>query len=116
MIVRIEIDFPVAVDFDNEFQRRLDELLSDFCRRYEAANPDRVMWPFGHGSKMLVHPMMLSDDEPIPFDEGVYAVQVAERERYDTDPYHRGDYDWKEVTLAVVGYGGWGRKGDWWNR
>ena len=35
------------------------------------------------GSKMLANPMMLSDDEPIPFDNSVYSIEIAERENYD---------------------------------
>ena len=42
---------------------------------------DRVMWPFGQSFKMTVHPLMLSDDEPIPFDESCYEIEVVEREK-----------------------------------
>ena len=66
-IVCIEISFPVAVEVDRRHLQSLDEILTAICRDYEAKHPGRIMWPFGHGAKMLVHPMMLSDDEPIPF-------------------------------------------------
>lgn len=82
-ILRIEVDFPVGIDLADEDCRDLDALLTRICARYRAANPDRVMWPFGCGAKMLVNPLKLSDDEPIPFDDSVYAVKVAERENYD---------------------------------
>jgi hypothetical protein len=78
-VVRIEIAFPIAVEMTEDDMRMLDNFANEICERYERANPGRVMWPAGHGSKML------SDDEPIPFDHSVYAVDCAERE----------DYEWK---------------------
>jgi len=81
----IEISFPVGVDVNDKDLQALDRVVSRICKRYEEANPQRVMWPFGHGSKMLKDPLALSDDEPIPFDDSVYSVEVAERERYDTE-------------------------------
>jgi len=92
-ITGIEISFPVGVELTNKDMQALDRLLTRVCDRYEEANPKRVMWPFGQGSKMLKNPLMLSDDEPIPFDDNVYAVEMAERERYDTEPdFKRAHY------------------------
>jgi len=67
-IVCIEICFPVAVEVDRKHLQAIDEILTAICRDYEAKHPGRIMWPFGHGAKMLVHPIRLSDDEPIPYE------------------------------------------------
>lgn len=80
MTNRIEINFPVDVEISEANYRRLDKVLRHICDDYEKTHPDRVMWPFGMGDKMLVNPLMLGDDEPIPFDGNVYAVEIAERE------------------------------------
>lgn len=115
----IEITFPVPVELSNKFCQCLDELLGEVCREYEAQHRDRVMWPFGHGNKITYMPMTRAEEQAgfhMQFDDSVYAVEINERERFDTEPYERGDFDWREVTLALVGWGGWGRRGDWWNR
>lgn len=78
---RIEINFPVDVKIDKEHFKKLNDVVSAICKDYVREHPDRVMWPFGQGFKMTVHPMMLSDDEPIPFDESCYEIEVAEREK-----------------------------------
>ena len=87
-IVQIEISFPVGIEIERERLWELDEVLTKICRDYEAKNPGRIMWPFGHGAKMLVHPMKLSDDEPIPFDDSVYSIEIAEREAYEGERNH----------------------------
>ncbi len=79
----IEVSFAVPVELTQQDQQDLVTLLSRICDRYEGQHPDRVMWPFGIGFKMLVHPLKLSDDEPIPFDESVFSVECTERENYD---------------------------------
>ena len=85
-IVCIEVSFAAPVHISAEHQQRLVELIGEICNAYEQRHPDRVMWPFGIGSKMLCHPMMLSDDEPIPFDDSVFSIECAERENYDFKP------------------------------
>ena len=118
-VLQIHINFPVGVSLPAGFERRLSDLVDEVCNAYEAEHQDRVMWPAGHGSKITYMPMTQAEEQAglhMTFDDSVYAIDVAERERYEGDPYFRGDYDWREATLAVVGYGGWGRKGDWWNR
>lgn len=79
---RIEVDFPVEVELTEDELRGLDQILTQVCDRYRAAHPDRVMWVFGVGSKMLVHPMLVSDEEPIPFDNDILHFEIAERENY----------------------------------
>lgn len=79
-IVKIEISFPVGVDFPEGFEQELSQLIDGVCRKYETDNPDRVMWPSGHGCKVLWR----EPQEP-GFDPSVYEICVAERERYDTE-------------------------------
>ncbi len=78
---RIEINFPVDVKIRHEYFKKLNDLVDLICKDYERENPTRVMWPFGEGFKMMVNPLMLSDDEPIPFDESCHEIEVAEREK-----------------------------------
>lgn len=59
---RIEINFPVDVKIDKEHFKKLNDVVSAICKDYTREYPTRVMWPFGQGFKMTVHPMMLSDD------------------------------------------------------
>lgn len=80
-VKRIEATFPVPVELSQEHQKALDQILGAICAEYVKANPDRVMWVFGVGSKMLCNPLMLSDDEPIPFDDSVFHFEIAEREK-----------------------------------
>ena len=79
-IVRIEINFPVGVELPDGFERELDALVDKACKHYERAHPDRVMWPAGHGSKILWR----EPEEP-DFDRSVYEVSVSERERYESE-------------------------------
>ena len=78
----IQIVFPVEVELPEGFTRALDGLIDMVCKKYQAENPDRVMWPAGSGSKPLFNWMTVGDDEPLPFDDSVYFVEVAEREDY----------------------------------
>lgn len=82
-IVCIEIGFPEAVEVSDDDQQALVELVSRICDRYEASHVGRVMWPFGVGYKMLANPMMLSDDDPIPFDESTFSIECSERADYE---------------------------------
>lgn len=82
-IACIEITFPEFVELSEDDQRDLVELISRICDRYETANAGRVMWPFDIGFKMLANPMMLSDDEPIPFDESTFSIECSERADYN---------------------------------
>lgn len=84
-IHKLEISFPVEVEVENQDLILLARAAKRICARYEGSNPTRVMWPFGQGAKMLANPLMLSDDEPIPFDDSVYNIEVAERERHPSD-------------------------------
>ena len=81
----IEVSFAEPVMISRELEVRLHDVISDICKEYEKAHPDRVMWLFGYGQKMLVSPVMIGDDEPIPFDETTLSIECAERERYDKE-------------------------------
>lgn len=82
-IVRIEVDFPLPVELSNEMQRGLMEAVGRICEGYNRAHPDRVMWPFGVGSKITRMPITVEDEARfgIQFDESVFQIEVAERER-----------------------------------
>ena len=79
----IQVDFPCEVGITDERFKALIEAVDAICKDYEAAHIGRVMWPAGMGSLMKVNPMMLSDDEPIPFDDSVLSISCAERADYD---------------------------------
>lgn len=79
----IEVTFPEYVELTDQDQQEIVMLMSRICDRYESENPHRVMWPFGIGFKMLANPLMLSDDEPIPFDESTFSIECSERANYD---------------------------------
>lgn len=79
----IEITFPTGVEVTEEDQQMLVTLADEICTRWENENPGFVMWPFGIGSKLTKHPMMISDDEPFPCDDSVFAIECNSREDYD---------------------------------
>ncbi len=82
--IRIIIDFPVLVDVSNDVENGIIDLIQEHvCEKYKLEHPDRTMWVFGYGDMMTCNPLMLSDDEPIPFDSNVFHIECAERERYD---------------------------------
>lgn len=82
--LRIEVTFPVAVDLPDDFQKRLAELLGEVCKAYEAANPARVMWCFGVGSKITYMPMTADEETTrgLEYDNDTLHFEIAERERY----------------------------------
>ena len=79
---KIEITFPTAVTFPDGFERALDALVGMVCEQYQREHPTEIMWPSGYGSKMLSNPLAMSDDEPLEFDDSVYAISVEAREDY----------------------------------
>ena len=81
---QIIVTFPVGVDLGEE-ERELHDLVSRICKRYEAANPGRVMWPFGWGSYCTSMPITAEDEEtgvPLEFDMETLHCEVSEREDY----------------------------------
>lgn len=82
MVTKILITFAEDVEVSEANLRLLDRAAARICDEYSKAKPDRIMWPFGHGAMMTANPLMLSDDEPIPFDESTYHIECAERERH----------------------------------
>lgn len=80
-IRKIEVDFPVEVDLPDGFIQDLDELLTKVCKLYKRQHPDRTMWVFGVGQKMMINPMLIEDDKPIPFDDKILHFEIYEREK-----------------------------------
>lgn len=90
---RIEIVFPVGVDFPKGWEQRLAALVDEVCEAYEAEHPDRVMWPAGFGSSpcwskadaaflgISADPTAPDGGEPT-FDDSTYQISVSEREAY----------------------------------
>jgi hypothetical protein len=89
---RIEIVFPVDIEFDADLVKRLRVILSAICDRYEARNPDRVMWVSGYGvkaqwSKMDAAFLGLPVDSDAPesgeptWDDSICEITISERER-----------------------------------
>lgn len=83
-VTRIEISFPVPVEFPPGWEQALHGLLCMICKHYEVSHPARVMWPFGCGAKVSgIH-----TDEP-EFDDDVYEVVVDEQEASDKEKKRR---------------------------
>lgn len=80
----VEITFPVPVTLAIEHERMLTQLTGYICDEWCRANPDRVMWPAGQGSKILYMPMTREEEQRrgLEFDDDVYAISCSERERY----------------------------------
>lgn len=58
------------------------EWIEKVCKRYVQENPQRVMWLFGEGQKMLSNPSIVGDDEPLQFDESILRFDIHEREDF----------------------------------
>jgi len=90
---KIEVEFPFPVDVPDDFFRKLDALVGEVCEAYEKANPNRVMWPAGHGCKpnwsqvdaaflgRRAEPGAKESGEP-DWDDSTYQISVSEREKY----------------------------------
>ena len=83
-IQKIEIEFPFPVELPPGFPEFLGTTVSLICKKYEAENPDRVMWPSGHGSK----PIWREPEEP-DFDDNIYHISCTEREAYPKERERR---------------------------
>lgn len=80
MISKIEISFPVQVEVPKGFNRKLNDLVKEVCIDYEKKNPNRVMWPFGSGSKNNLHAND-SRRRKTQIDDSIYCIEVAERQK-----------------------------------
>lgn len=80
-IREISITFPEPVELTREEEQMLREIASRACKRYEKANPGRVMWPAGFGSRPL-NVWTCGDDEPLEFQEDALCIDCSEREDY----------------------------------
>ena len=85
-IQKIEIEFPFLVELPPRCTEFLATAVNLICKKYEAENPDRVMWPAGHGSK----PIWREPEEP-EFDDSIYHISVAEREAHPKERERKQD-------------------------
>ena len=85
MTSAIQVTFPVPVELSREHERALHDLLSDICKSYEAARPDRTMWVMGWGGLCTSMPITAEDERegvPLSFDMSVLHAEISERENY----------------------------------
>lgn len=85
--------FKAEVEISDDDQRNLHGVLNRICAHYNDGHPGRVMWVFGYGSKpkfsqsdaifmgKLPDPSSPEHGEPT-WDESIYAIEIAERERH----------------------------------
>lgn len=78
LISKIEVSFAAPVLLPDDFEQKLMAMLSAVCKSYEAEHPDRVMWVFGMGGKLLWR----EPQEP-DCDMSILSIEVAEREKYN---------------------------------
>lgn len=76
---RIEVYFPIPVEITREQHIALDKIVSEICKANTP--PGHVMWPAESGSKITCPIEMLSDEEPIPFDDDTYFIGCCCREK-----------------------------------
>lgn len=82
-IQRISVSFPFAVEMPKAAHRALHDAIEMMCSAYEKAHPDRVMWAAGEGG--TPPPGFFFDEPKGDWDMSALNIDVAERERYDTD-------------------------------
>ncbi len=80
-ILRIEINFPVPVDFPDQAFQHIANIASALCDEWEKHHPGRVMWPAGIGFKITRMPIA-AGDERIEFDDNVVSIDCHERADY----------------------------------
>lgn len=78
---KIEVTFSHPIGITGAVQSKLVAYAEHICNKYKETHPGRVMWAAGIGCKVTSIPV--TDDEPIGFDEEVFAIDCAEREDYD---------------------------------
>mgnify|MGYP003471889232 FL=1 len=83
MIKSIEITFAAPVEFPDGFEQALSMFIGMICEKYQRDNPERVMWPSGHGSRPI-----WSMGDIAGYEEEVYSIDCAEREdSYGDNPF-----------------------------
>ena len=78
MIKSIEITFAAPVEFPDGFEQALSMFIGMICEKYQRDNPERVMWPSGHGSRPI---MRMGEFEG--FEVDAYSIDCEEREDYN---------------------------------
>lgn len=99
-VSKIEISFPIPVDFPPGFEQALDALVGMVCKRWECENPTMVMWPAGCGSKITRMPLM-AGDERMEFDDSVYAIECCAREDYGGQNSHNPERERLRAEAAA---------------
>lgn len=79
----ISVAFPFAVEMNEAAHAALHDAVELMCFDYEQKHPDRVMWAAGEGG--TPPPGFFFDEPKGDWDMSVLNIEVAERERYDTD-------------------------------
>lgn len=82
-LVLIKVAFPFEVEMPKAAHRALHDAIEIMCAEYERTHPDRVMWAAGEGG--TPPPGFFFDAPKGDWDMSVLNIEVAERERYDTD-------------------------------
>ena len=82
-IQRINVSFPFPVEMTEAAHAALHDAVELMCAAYEKARPDRVMWAAGEGG--TPPPGFFFNEPKGDWDMSVLNIEVAERERYDTD-------------------------------
>lgn len=82
-IVLIKVAFPLPVELPPAAHRALHDAIEIATAAYERSHPDRVMWAAGEGG--TPPPGFYFDEPKGDWDMSVLNIDVAERERYDTD-------------------------------
>ena len=100
-ITSIHVTFPTPVEVPDETYRTLIELIDEICGGYEAANPDRVMWPAGIGGAPRGNWFV---DDDFDFDMSVLSFECAERERFDGEQDQAEQPRWRDVLAAMDDY------------
>lgn len=82
-ITRVTVTFPIPVEMPEAAHRALHDAVEITCASYERAHPDRVMWAAGEGG--TPPPGFFFDEPQGEWDMSALNIDVAERERHDTD-------------------------------
>ena len=82
-IHRINVTFPFPVEMTEAAHAALHDAVEIMCAHYEKTHPNRVMWAAGEGG--TPPPGFMFDEPEGDWDMSVLNIEVAERERYDTD-------------------------------
>ena len=99
MITKIEILFPTPAPLRGSAERALDAIASAVCEDYQAAHPDRVMWPSAIGAPPTA--AFFADAPGEQFESGVFQIACSEREDfYGNNPHNPRRAELKEIAAT----------------